>query len=1224
MKNLSDMSRKKLTGGFLKFSIFMAVVGLAAGLGLLSFVFYQVYIGDDSNLKKSTILARINEETTIYYSDESTPIGSFFEARHRRYVSIDEVPPHMINAIIAAEDKNFYRHNGVDPIAIAKAFADGVRMGSFRRGGSTITQQTVKNVMDKWERSFKRKFNEIIMALQMERLYSKRQILEFYLNQFHVASNGNGIGIAARYYFDKEVRDLSLVEAAFIAGSVKAPSKYNPYIKFTRKSRGRAIRFANQRKNYVLRRMFEQGWIDEEEFREAREIEIPFKRGEFRTTAVALVDLVRKQMEKKDILEALNLESIDELSSAGLQIYTTLDKDLQEAGQLSMRRNLSRLETILGGYEPEDEKKYRTLRDLRVNNFYFGKIDEIRKTKEGPELVIKFGLPVGTVPTSSLITYAKRLDMPQGRGYKFQLNKLLKKMKVGDTVFVECIEYDQENHTAVLDLHKRPKINGGLIALDDGNVRAVISGFDTIGFNRAISAKRPPGSVFKAVVYFAALQLGWSMLDRLDNTRQMFSYQGKFYYPRPDHASPYKEASMIWSGIMSENIASVALGARLLEKLNFEQFKLLLETMGLAPTSGEVPRDYHYRVARAVGVQLDNAGIEEYQLINAIKDIEPDLIFSGDYKLLEHLRRLWWGRGDLAELQAVLESELDENPSRLAREAGVRLGLVRNNYLRLKNIAANLRSDWSDLTDSIERIGVERAFVDPETRTILERFRVLPGERAKPELGYSSPSRVSEAVLVNSVAYKAGYRPQRPGRPLNILDMRAIWGDSGLLGGGGSAGISLADVKVDYIFPLSVFVLLQRNVESRITEVHSSESTYDLLKYFNHHDFRIGVGLLYLVNLAKAMGVESPLEPVLSFPLGTNDVSAAEVAKVYQTFIDGKVRRFYKDGTENQINFITRINDRFGNLLYEAEVKERQFVKPEYAVQMREILRKVVTHGTGRRINHYLKISLESEEESNKKLLSNIRMPGYGKTGTTNDFTTSYFAGFLPFPVEQGKDLSPLDSYSIAAYVGYDLNKVMRNGAVRVYGSVGAMPLWGDFAGALIETKEFNKYVDRLDIGILSQKQWPLLPDPLARKVRVDLPRGLLVSAAREDSELDYGVADEILENQFAPGVSVNAVLNVPSVQSNVGWQPLRMFAPFIAESTLEAVEEPISSQGTGTGNSRLGQDSESMGSGLGFGQDRERSSDVDEPDQDSRVKDLDSESSQEKDDPGIIEEELW
>ena len=358
--------------------IFSMSVGLFAGIGILGVVAWQVFYGDHTELQKSTIMARIKEETTLYYLDEEKPIGSIFESRHRRYVPVDEIPAHMINAIVAAEDKNFYEHFGIDPFAIGKAALEGLlRGGRFLRGGSTLTQQTVKNIIDDWEASFARKFREMIKALQIERLYNKRQILEFYLNQFHVAGNGNGIGIAARYYFNKEVSDLTLVEAAFIAGSVKGPGKYNPFIKFTKKTRNQAKEYAHERKNYVIGRMFEQGWISEEDYNEGIRSKIPFNKGEFRTAEVALVELVRDQLEKPEVLDALGLKNAEDLNISGFKVYTTLDAEMQKSAQLAMRKNLSRLETILSGFKPEPPDRFKIKRDLVKDSFVYGKVEAI-------------------------------------------------------------------------------------------------------------------------------------------------------------------------------------------------------------------------------------------------------------------------------------------------------------------------------------------------------------------------------------------------------------------------------------------------------------------------------------------------------------------------------------------------------------------------------------------------------------------------------------------------------------------------------------------------------------------------------------------------------------------------------------------------------------------------------------------------------------------------------
>jgi membrane peptidoglycan carboxypeptidase len=1135
------------------------VAGISAGIGMATIIAWQVYFGDDSSLRKTTIMAKIKEETTLYYLDETTRIGSFFESQHRRYIPIEEVPPNVNNAVIAAEDKNFYHHPGIDPVALFKAFGEGIANGGhFRRGGSTITSQTVKNIMDDWEPSFSRKFREMIKALQLERLYNKQQILEFYLNQFHVAGNGNGIGIAAKYYFNKDVRDLNLVEAAFIAGSVKGPGKYNPFIKFTQKTRDQATAFANERKNYVLRRMFEQDWISKDEFSEAIKLPVPFNRGEFRTAEVALVELVRSQLQKKEILEALNLTSIDDLNIAGLRVFTTLDAEFQKRAQLAMRRNLSRLETILQGFSPEKKEEYKPQRTLVKNEFYFGKVEKINgTTPDDTSISVSFGLPTGKIPVESMIRYGKLLDLPVGhaQGWKYHIGQLRSTLKPGDIVYVEVVDINPETNETTLELKKRPRISGGLVAIDKGEVRAVISGFDTLGFNRAMHAKKPPGSVFKSVVFFAAMTLGWSMLDQVDNDRQVFPFQGQFYYPRGDHDSPYRSVSMLWAGIKSENIGSVSMASRLVEKLNLDQFKELMGFMGLMPESGEAPRDFHFRVSRETGVSLDNKGVREFQLQNAVSDVAPDLVFSGSHELLSILRKMWIGDGydaELANLTAMGTKKYS------VKELRIRRALLKNNFARYKHLSDELATDWGAIIGKFGQADADAAFADPSLQHVLKRFRVMPSAGEKPELGYFNDS-AGENISDDFSYDEKSQVDQVPGRALNVLDAQAIWGRSSLFGSAGSANISMDNVKLSGRVPSGILVQLEKFLNSRYDSVVSNGDQYDLPRYFQHHDFRAALGLMYLVKLSKALGVTSKLEPVLSYPLGTNDVSISEVAKLYQTFIDGKTFKFFDKGPDNQLTFIRRIEDRLGNVLYEMNRKEHQTVKREFALQMREILRRVVTHGTGNLARGELHVSLDSllPEGTAKQSPPNpdkfIRITAFGKTGTTNDFTTSSFAGFLPYPVEKGGELDPSNSYAIAAYVGYDQNKTMTRGRFKVFGSAGALPVWTDFAKEIIEERKYVEKLDPLDLSVISQKVWPIKFDKTVSPIMVDLPRGLVIkSGGTSESEMfgatDIATTGESFTNEFALGNSVKSVVYVPADFSSGTWQPMRMFAPFSAQ----------------------------------------------------------------------------
>lgn len=1151
----------------------LLTVGAISGLlGVLAVVYALVYFGDDSNLKKSAILARINEETNIYMLDEETQIGSIFASAHRRYVPIDEVPAHMINAIIASEDKNFYQHHGVDPVAIISAGA-GYLKGGRMRGASTLTQQTVRNILGWFEVSLSRKFKEWIGAMQLERLYSKRQILEFYLNQFYVSGNGNGIGIAARYYFNKDVRDLDLVESAFIAGSVKGPSAYDPFIKFTKERRERAVRNAFHRKNYVLRRMYEQGWISEAEFKEAWEKPVKFNRGRFRTEEVALVHLIRQFMNKKEILDKLGIEDATTLSHAGLKIYTTIDKEMQKSAQLAVRRNLSRLDTVLKGFKPEKEEHFRKLRNLIVNDFYFGKVVEIAGTPKEPELILNFGLPTGKIPYESLMRYAKVMDLPWGKGWQKQLADMMKEIKVGDVLYVEVLEYDVEKHEAVLELMKRPRVNGGLITLDKGEVRAVVSGFDTKGFNRAVTAKRQPGSVFKSVVYFGALQLGWNMLDRLDNERQIFPYQGRFYYPRPDHDTPYREASLIYSGVMSENLASVALTSRLTEKLNFEQFKQLMGTLDLLPQAGEAPRDYHYRVARATGVQLDNDGVREYQLNNAVADLLLDSQFSASVDFQQRLRKMWYGRGYAAELLNICVND-DELGNRQKSE---KLRLAENNYERLQLLNAQLVNDWQVIQNAVSTKGADQVLSDPTLRGLLDRFRVLAGS-SKPALGYRTqlpgerPNREWKGrVEVEAMLALAG-------RPLTELDVQAIWGGSMF----GSAEISLGEVLLDGWLSHTQAGQLSQYLEKNYEQVMARQEDYSLVQYWQHHDFRIGLGLKYLVALTRAMGVQSKVEPVLSFPLGTNDVTVAEVAQIYQTFTSGKTYKFFEEGPPNQINLIRRIEDRYGNVLYQPERKETQIVSSELALQMREILRRVVTHGTGRRAATELYLTLDpsgTNDGSTKK--SNvgdgrIRVPSFGKTGTTNDYTNAWYAGFMPYPTEKGAPLDPESSHVIVTYVGYDLQKKMQNGYLNISGAQGALPAWIGLAKDIIDKEKYGENLDRLDLSLLASREWPLKYPERTVATRIDLPRGVMLDRSGggdEDQITTTNIAKEgeAAFDEFRANV-VQALVRLPVDGTS---QPLRTFSPFRLEGKDREKEKVFNQIGPNMPEAKAGAASE-------------------------------------------------
>jgi len=1102
-------------------------------LGLLLSVEYFVYFGNHQDLKKSAILSRINTETKVYYRDARTQIGSFFETNHRQYVTIDKISAHMINAIVAAEDKNFFLHDGVDPASILVAFLQGLRQGRFRRGGSSITQQAVKNILKHWEHSFQRKFFEAVAAIKLEKLYNKRQILEFYLNQFHVSGNGNGVAIAARYYFNKAVSHLDLVEAAYIAGSVKGPNRYDPFIRHKEIDKKKARRRAFHRKNYVLKRMFEEGWIGKDEFQTAYQQQVPFQRGKFRSADVHLINIIRQKLNRPKILSSLKLNHIGDLETAGLKIVTTLDAELQKSAQYAMRRNLSKIETSLSGFKAEDPEEFQSIRHLEKNQFYFGKIEAVVLDKLTPHLIVQFGEQTGVVSTESLKKYARLLARPAGRSQKpkREFKKLLKDLHVGDIIFVEVLDSKTEDHRIQLELCKYPKISGGFIDIEEGDVRAIVSGFHTQGFNRALSARRQPGSVFKPIVYFAAFQLGWTLLDSLNNDRQIFPYQDQFYYPRPDHQSLYQEVSILWAGIMSENLASVYLTAHLLDKLNFQEFKQLLAKFDLMPHKNEGVQQYFYRLSKSVGVSLDKKGIQEYQLKKVIKDIEPDLVFSGREEDLRLIKNVWFGHDYLKEL-VYLHTE-EELLDITLSERKKRIDLLKNNFLFMEKKHSLLEKAWKEISLKIQLQDPFLVVVSPYIQTLVKDFRVLKDKNHHKRILFQPEVHMAE--LASTPFYRTIQQSDlSKTHPLEIEDIRALWGESFYEEEEDfQTGVYLQNIYLSRGLSVDVFLDIRRKLLEYRQEVSNHSKPYKLFHYFNHHDFRIGLGLKYLVELTKSMGVTSPLEAVLSFPLGTNVVSVAEVAKIYQTFAHGKIFQFYEDHQKNQLNFIERIEDSSGHVLFSSKKIYQTIATSHSLLQVQEVLRSVVTHGTARRAGRKLSIKIPENPAPDSKSVR-VGIPAFGKTGTTDGFWTSYFAGFLPYPRSYHKDLHIENSHVFVSYVGYDDNTSMENELYKVYGGNGGLIVWTDFARHLIWIKKYREAVDPLDMNILLRKEWPLVYPKKSHLIEVDLPTGMIIKTYNVKG-IPLGQQKTLDRNEYLEN-SVPAVIRIPTQKSRKSW----------------------------------------------------------------------------------------
>jgi penicillin-binding protein 1B len=256
------------------------------------------------------------------------------EREQRQLVSINDVPKHLVFAVLAAEDKNFFKHIGVSPMGMVRALYTNLRHGGVRQGGSTLTQQLTKNYFLTSDRTISRKLQGILTSMILELMYEKDEILEIYLNEIYFGQKGsvsvNGVGEASKFYFGKPVSRLSLTEAATIAGLIKAPNQYSPY-----RNQERSL----ARRNSVLKAMNKNGWLDKKKLNEA--LKMPVITSGFRVygrKAPYFMDYLAKQLAE--------LYPLEVLSGHGLSIYTALDTQVQAAAEQALENGLARLEML--------------------------------------------------------------------------------------------------------------------------------------------------------------------------------------------------------------------------------------------------------------------------------------------------------------------------------------------------------------------------------------------------------------------------------------------------------------------------------------------------------------------------------------------------------------------------------------------------------------------------------------------------------------------------------------------------------------------------------------------------------------------------------------------------------------------------------------------------------------------------------------------------------------
>jgi penicillin-binding protein 1A len=385
-----------------KIALFLFFVVVLALCGAGGWLYWAVVLEPGEEIQAENIKNILGRESQVFYSDGVTKLGVFFDTSHRQYVSYGEIPANFVNALIASEDDRFFDHIGFDVVGITRAMIKNIEAGKFIQGGSTLTQQTAKNLFKRTNRDLEAKLKELLYALRLEYHYSKEEIFEFYANQFYVSGNGHGLGVAARYYFDKTPSELTLVECAFIAGSVKRPNYYNPFRKKTEQGVALARERARERLQYVLGRMHELGMIDNFAYNKALAADIEFKNGKVGFALDYAMEMVRDAVSSNEVLSALEDHGISNIATSGARVITSIDRGLQTQTLAALREELSRLDVRLRGYEREEVQgelqalEYTGDSALEKGAFIFGEIIAIEGKGKDVQIEVALDKKLGT------------------------------------------------------------------------------------------------------------------------------------------------------------------------------------------------------------------------------------------------------------------------------------------------------------------------------------------------------------------------------------------------------------------------------------------------------------------------------------------------------------------------------------------------------------------------------------------------------------------------------------------------------------------------------------------------------------------------------------------------------------------------------------------------------------------------------------------------------------
>ena len=435
---------------------------------------------------------------TRVYDRDGVPFAEY-AIQKRIVVAKRDMAPMLVNAIVATEDADFYEHGGFNPKAILRAGLKDLIARKKVEGASTLTQQLTKQVFLTPQKSWRRKINEIFLAVDIEKNFTKDQIFELYANQVYLGHGAYGVEAASRLYFGKHAKDLTTPEAATIAGLIRRPMAYSPILNPDS---------ALHRRNHVLRRLLDEKYINRQQYEQA--LSAPIVLGTYKEESPKIGAYFSEEI--RQYIEKSEKFGVENLYQRGLKVYTTLDLRMQQAAETVLQRWLRAWDRRRGfrrptrniaaeGLDPENYKDQSWSADPYVTDKLYAAVVMV---VNGKGLVVRVNRDQLALPPSSFKW--TQHDTMQGI------------LKRGDIVYVRLRE-DSKTHVREWVLDQLPQVQGAVVILDvkSGEVRALVGGYDfeTSKFNRAIQSRRQTGSSFKPLVYGAAFEKGLTPADTL-------------------------------------------------------------------------------------------------------------------------------------------------------------------------------------------------------------------------------------------------------------------------------------------------------------------------------------------------------------------------------------------------------------------------------------------------------------------------------------------------------------------------------------------------------------------------------------------------------------------------------------------------------------------------------------------------------------------------------------